>query len=53
MEYLGKRAERFRRNRWLHGEDMDDIIAELKGAEEERDDGDTENNARAAEHAAV
>jgi hypothetical protein len=32
---------------------MEDIITELKGAEEERDDGDIESNARAAEHAAV
>ena len=53
MEYLGKRAERFRRNWRLHGEEMEDIIAELKGAEEMRGDGDTESNARMAEHAAV
>jgi hypothetical protein len=32
---------------------MKDIIAELKGAGEERDNGDTESNARMAEHAAV
>jgi hypothetical protein len=53
MEYLGKRTERFRRNWRLHGEEMEDIIAELKGAEEMRGDGDTESNARATEHAAV
>jgi hypothetical protein len=27
MEYLRKRAERFRRNRQLHGEEVEDIIA--------------------------
>jgi hypothetical protein len=53
MDYLGKRADRFRRNGRLHGEEMEEIIAELKGAEEERDDGNAESNACAAEHAAV
>ena len=53
MEYLGKRAERFRRNWRLHGEEMEDIIMELKGAEEMRGDGDPESNACATEHAAV
>jgi hypothetical protein len=32
---------------------MEDRITELKGAEVERDDGDAESNAHAAEHAAV
>jgi hypothetical protein len=53
MEYLGKRVDRFRRNGRLQGEEMKEIIAELKGAEEERDNGNAESNARAAEHAAV
>jgi hypothetical protein len=53
MEYLGKRAERFSRNGRLYDEEMEDIIAELKGAEEMRGDGDAESNARAMEHAAV
>ncbi len=48
MEYLGKRADRFRRNGRLHGEEMEKIIAELKGAKEERDDGNAESNAHAA-----
>jgi hypothetical protein len=49
MEYLEKRAERFRRNGQLHGEEMEDIIAEQKEAEEMRGDGDAESNARATE----
>jgi hypothetical protein len=32
---------------------MEDIITELKGDEEERDNGDAESNTRAPEHAAV
>jgi hypothetical protein len=53
MEYLGKRADRFWRNGWLHGEETEEVIMELKGVEEERGDGGIENNTRVAEHATV
>jgi hypothetical protein len=53
MEYLGKRADRFWRNGRLHREKMEEIIAELKRAEEERGNGEIKSNACAAEHAAV
>jgi hypothetical protein len=53
MEYLGKRADRFWRNARLRGEEMEEIIAELKRVEEERGNWDIESNKCAAEHAAV
>ncbi len=34
MDYLGRRAKQFRKNRRSQGEDMEKIISELKGAEE-------------------
>ncbi len=40
MEYLGKRADRIWRNRRLPGEEMEEIIVELKRVEEESGDGD-------------
>jgi hypothetical protein len=54
MTYLEKRADRFRRNGRWRGEEMEEIIAELKEATKERkDEGRSESNARMAEHAAV
>jgi hypothetical protein len=53
MEYLGKRANRFWRNGRLSEEEMEEIIMELKRAEEERGNGDIESNTRVAEHAAL
>ncbi len=54
MTYLEKRADRFRKNgRWC-GEEMEEIIAELKeGTEERKEEGRSESNARMAEHVAV
>jgi hypothetical protein len=51
MEYLRTRADRFWRNGRLHREEMEEIIAKLKRAEEERGDGDIESNVRMAEYA--
>jgi hypothetical protein len=54
MTYLEKRADRFRRNGRWRGEEMKEIIAELKeGMEERKDKGRSESNVRVAEHAAV
>jgi hypothetical protein len=54
MTYLEKRVGRFRRNRRWCGEEMEEIIAELKeGMEERKDEGRSESNARMVEHAAV
>jgi hypothetical protein len=53
MEYLGRRAERFRRNGRLQGEEMEEIISELKGAEEGFTSRNKEDGACVAEHVAV
>jgi hypothetical protein len=53
MEYLRTRADRFQRNRRLHGEEMEEIIVELKRAEGEKGNGDVQNNVCAAEHVVV
>ncbi len=53
MAFLEKRADMFRRNGRWHGDKMEEIIAELKGREEGRDDSSAECNARMAEHVAV
>ncbi len=37
----------------MRGEEMEEIIAELKRAKEEKGNGNVESNARVAEHAAV
>ena len=50
MEYLRTRADRFRRNGRLRGEEMEEIIAELKRVEEKKGNGDAESNADATEH---
>ncbi len=53
MEYLRMRADRFRRNQRLSGEEMEKIIAKLKRAEEEKGNGDAESNTRVAEHVSI
>jgi hypothetical protein len=54
MTYLEKRADRFRRNGRWHGEEMEEIVTELKeGTEERKDEGRSESNAHMAEHTAV
>ncbi len=53
MTYL-ERVDRFRRNGRWRGEEMEEIIAELKeGTEERKDKGRSESNACMVEHAAV
>jgi hypothetical protein len=53
MEYLGKRAERFQKNGRLQGEEMEDIISELKGAEGGDMTREMEDSPRVAERTAV
>ncbi len=54
MTYLEKRVDKFRRNGRWHGEEMEEIIAEVKeGTEERKDKGRSESDAHMAEHAAV
>ncbi len=54
MTYLEKWADRFRRNGRWRGEEMEEIIAELKeGMEERKDEGRSESNERMTEHVAV
>jgi hypothetical protein len=45
MGYLEKRANRFRKNGWMGGEDMEEIIKKLQ--EEEGNEGSEEGTANA------
>jgi hypothetical protein len=53
MEYVRTMADRFWRNGRLHGEEMMEIIAELKIVEEEKGNGNAESSAHVADHVAV
>jgi hypothetical protein len=53
MDYFGRRAKRFRKNGRSQGEEMEDIISELKGAEGGDVTRKMEDSARVAERTAV
>jgi hypothetical protein len=53
MEYLEKRADRFRRNRGIYGKEIKEIIAKLKRGEEPSGARVNEENVQIAEHSEV